>query len=665
MGIKKIFFALILFATMAQAQYVKHGELADSLSSIRAAISGISGIAGITTAENIGASTSASAHTNRVAIQTALNNGGTVTLLTPGTFQVDSTLTVSSNTHFIVGKKTVLLQNRPGNAGRQMLETHSYHVAYVSVSLNYTASTNSVVVTWTNAPVQTGGYILVQNAVPSAFDGVFQVVSKSDTSHLTIYLLRIPATGVSGSPVAKVCDQNIELEGGIWDYNRGVDTCLIDWPNGIGRHCWILAGVQGLIIHDAMFQNSDGFEILTAGTRDADIENINNLTTGSDGVKIYGPAYNDRVSNIFGYFGDDCVSVEPREPATWNTGYPDKPCVGDCMGITIENIDAVHTAGSGILAIYPVDSMYTGGIIARNINGCTTSRAVVCVFGEYDSSLVNDLTIEGVHGSGPVVVACYSSSLFSNVTLSVQSLTLSNVSWGTISLAAPKAVTVDAGTFIRNCVIDKYICYPNIIATSGLSYIVDVAGTIGVLTLQNSAIMVQKDTVTGNYAGKLINMESTGVIDELNLRSDSYRGQELVDVQTGTIQNINISDCRSESWGGVFGAIKNVNIKNTVFINSGGSVIGITGSGVTNAYLSGNMAIGHISWFSRLGGSATCAWHSLDLSNGIDVSTTGIAMAAGAYAYNTNASLGTLGAAGIVYCNGTHWYLAIDPTKLY
>ncbi|MCK1465726.1 hypothetical protein IVB34_47435 [Bradyrhizobium sp. 2] len=51
-----------------------------------------------------------------------------------------------------------------------------------------------------------------------------------------------------------------------------------------------------------------------------------------------------------------------------------------------------------------------------------------------------------------------------------------------------------------------------------------------------------------------------------------------------------------------------------------------------------------------------------------DVSATGIARATGNFCYNTNAALGTLGAAGPVTCQGTaanSWRLLGDTTKQY
>jgi len=67
------------------------------------------GCAIATTCEQYGASPGASATTNTLAIQTALNNTGVVTLNTAGTYQINSALLVPSNTEFDIDS-TVILQ---------------------------------------------------------------------------------------------------------------------------------------------------------------------------------------------------------------------------------------------------------------------------------------------------------------------------------------------------------------------------------------------------------------------------------------------------------------------------------------------------------------------------------------------------------------------------
>jgi hypothetical protein len=63
------------------------------------------------------------------------------------------------------------------------------------------------------------------------------------------------------------------------------------------------------------------------------------------------------------------------------------------------------------------------------------------------------------------------------------------------------------------------------------------------------------------------------------------------------------------------------------------------------------------------GGTPSVSLHTWDAQ--VDVSGTHISKANGNYCYNTNAALGTLGAAGPVMANGTHWYLMTNPTLYY
>lgn len=56
-----------------------------------------------TTCESYGASPLKSASENTAAIQAALNNGGSISLTTPGTYQINDTLTISADTAFTLG----------------------------------------------------------------------------------------------------------------------------------------------------------------------------------------------------------------------------------------------------------------------------------------------------------------------------------------------------------------------------------------------------------------------------------------------------------------------------------------------------------------------------------------------------------------------------------
>jgi len=88
------------------------------------------------TAEQFGASPSASASTNTAAIQSALNVGGTDTLSTCGTYQVNAPLVISSNTRFIVAPCVELFQANGTN--NNMIVSHAFtQRGYLSGTFTY------------------------------------------------------------------------------------------------------------------------------------------------------------------------------------------------------------------------------------------------------------------------------------------------------------------------------------------------------------------------------------------------------------------------------------------------------------------------------------------------------------------------------------------------
>ncbi|MHB8710520.1 MAG: tail fiber domain-containing protein [Minisyncoccota bacterium] len=111
----------------------------------------------------VGADPSYSASTNTAAIQSALNLGGLVTLANPGVYQINSTLSIPSNTNFTCGPGvTIKLAN---GSNTNMLTNTQYGSATTSVTS--LTSTDGMVVTATTASphgLNVGDYVFITGA---------------------------------------------------------------------------------------------------------------------------------------------------------------------------------------------------------------------------------------------------------------------------------------------------------------------------------------------------------------------------------------------------------------------------------------------------------------------------------------------------------------------
>lgn len=184
-----------------------------------------------------GASPSASATVNTLAIQTALTaagtSGGMVELTIPGTYLYNATLIVYANTSIVLGAG-VDLKCDPSVSKFLMLKNFNSQIAGTPVAVTALTTTNGKAV---NVQAAAHGYaaanvgntyVWIAGAIQDSYNGIWPITAIVDANNFTILIsnhlgtespvLTSPATGTIYYGTA---DVNISLSGsGTWNGNR-------------------------------------------------------------------------------------------------------------------------------------------------------------------------------------------------------------------------------------------------------------------------------------------------------------------------------------------------------------------------------------------------------------------------------------------------------------
>ncbi len=159
--------------------------------------------------ETFGASPTASSAVNTAAIQAALNAGGTVTLLSPGVFPIDSTLTIKADTRFLLGHGVTLQAVTGGARG---VDTFPAIISANAMSAPVAISTMAgaayshymveITVSFASAHGLTlPGYIEIKGDGQGIYNGVWKLNSVPSSTTAT-FLMSIAAGSTNMPPPA-------------------------------------------------------------------------------------------------------------------------------------------------------------------------------------------------------------------------------------------------------------------------------------------------------------------------------------------------------------------------------------------------------------------------------------------------------------------------------
>lgn len=317
---------------------------------------------------------SAAASANTLAIQKLLDGGGHVSITAYGTVYIGSRLKIGSNTTLVLNDECEI-RNVSG-ANDNMLVSKAKEYAWIPVSSVAWASGREAVFTAAGHDLSVGDFAWVDNAVSnieqSAFKGVFRVSAVSGND-VTVVIHRTPTAGTVPSASGwniKKATVKCRVIGGVWNYDAPANAGSVDEK----KHAIYFAGVANSSVDIAVKDNLKYAFVACADYRGRYKVScqISSGVTGSDIVKIYGPAVGTVVQDVSGKCGDDAVSFQTKEPpayAAYQMAYGDIigcKAIDTTVDSPVANISAVVAYGS------PGEHM---DVVADGIHGAINGAA--------------------------------------------------------------------------------------------------------------------------------------------------------------------------------------------------------------------------------------------------------------------------------------------------
>lgn len=410
--------------------------------------------------EEFGIDAAASEHANTLCIKQAINQArllGGAKLVTSkaGTYRFRETIVLPERTSFVSG--AAVRWQLAADANCNML----VNAAYLRTPTAITGAWSSGIVftiTWAAHGFAVDDHVWLADFAPSRFNGVFRVATVVNADTFTVLLDRIGTTITDANGLGRAADRNVEIIGGVWDYNNQAAA-------GQALHAIILGGIENLRVENVRGKNATKYVMNIGAVNNFVVDGLVFDDTPSDGLKLYGPATNGVISNVGGATGDDMVSYQTREPdafAVYRWTY------GDIINVKASNFFGVHDSGVGrLLVIYgspnelmddievssisgsstvvgasPITltagtglSGVFGKIAIRNVRCDAVEAIVFAANGAYDI-----LEIDGITGQGKKAFQTGS-------TLSVDNLLIRGVSVDITDSSTDSTVTLNGGTF--------------------------------------------------------------------------------------------------------------------------------------------------------------------------------------------------------------------------
>lgn len=337
-------------------------------------------------------------------LQAALNGGGPVSVMTPGTYFINQSLVIYSNTNLTFGKGVTL--KLLAGTNRNFINTDAYaNGTSTSISIAWTSG-RLITVTWTGHGLARGDYFVISGVSTSQpqYNSIVKVHTVTDANTVTAYLPRTPVASPTGTPVAWRVTSNFTITGGQFDY---------DYNNNTGGAS--IANVCGIFLGRAAKFEVSGVEVINGNKygihvgavmdysiRDCKAFGVTTgLGAGFEVLKTYGPARNGVVQRLYGRTTDDGASVQPQEDAAFAaflwTG-------GDIFDLRYEDIFIDSIGGQATCIVYCHDNYIADEIYYKNINGTNTATSGQSIFAinrnlTGTTGIFGVIECDGVHGS--------------------------------------------------------------------------------------------------------------------------------------------------------------------------------------------------------------------------------------------------------------------------
>lgn len=592
---------------------------------------------------------SAVATANTTILQNALNAGGLVQVTQPGTYYINATLVIGSNTTLKLSDGVTI--KLTGGSAINMIATSAWQqftTAPLTGSLSWTAG-KSVNLTWTGHGLSVGDYVFVWSSTlsPSAFAGVFPVTSVVDANTVTLKLWRTPATGPTGTVNMVKANVNVVIDGGNWDQNYPSNSLP---GNSLLRKAIEVSMVAHAKVRKCTLSNIGYYSVEVAGAYDFELSDLTSNTVAPNIIKVYGPAVSGVIQRINGTSTDDTISIQSKESVAF---IGNMPCWGDLQNIHAQDNTVISTGANGFGVFYSANE-WVGGISVDNISG-TASAGGVAILPMYASSVLNDIVLKHVH-----ISAQYEIRMAGNgVSGTIQKMSYYD------GVTHPDDYTLDRSVIFLDttCTINSLnIVNFNAINTSWSvagGFLWNFNGTIGTLNIIGGALNFS--TTNGTLAQFLgsgaESINATGVYVGSTVGS-------LFRIFNGT-PTISLQGCDINSSSSVV----STNVACTVSLTGNRLNVGTNGVVRSNAAVAIKVKAAGNNWVTSnvfSNGSGTGLWEFYGLDIPLNLSATGIQKTvSGQHAFNTAAAAGTIVQNRLATCNGTNWVQVDTPANVF
>ena len=381
-------------------------------------VNGLLGLDGMVVMPLVGGlaagNSAAAASENAATIQGALSAGGLVQISTPGTYYINDTLVIPSNTELRLGAGVTLRMISGGN--KSLLRNSSFIANRTAVTGNPTASGTTITVSATAHGLSVGDYACLMGSTVDGYEGIFPVASVPDANSLTLTADYQPANATSsGTCYIRKADVNITISGpGVFDQDQANQTV-----SGVENHAIRLQGVRNLNLNRVAVQNAKKYALHLIAVQDFMVDRPFFPITNSDGVHIEGFARDGTVIHPSGKTGDDmlaftCMKLNPA--AAYAYTVPSNYHPGNQLDIDVFGVGG--KTGQALVKVTGTSGYTFDRIHIAGINGVFKTAAISMIDDSADLTgmSIGKLVFDGIQArisgdaSGSVYGITYNTS---------------------------------------------------------------------------------------------------------------------------------------------------------------------------------------------------------------------------------------------------------------
>ncbi|QGM46728.1 hypothetical protein [Methylocystis heyeri] len=557
-----------------------------------------------------------------------------------------SKLWIGSNTHLHVDPAMTIRQ-APGSNGN-LISTKAANRAWQSATITWTSGLTATL-TQTAHGYSVGSPVVVDgqtDVTDSAYSCVCIVQSVIDANNVVISLRRTPAAAATGTIQGKLADQNVWIEGGLWDFDQANNAGA---PVGVNKVSLVMFGVHRLKVENVSVTNSAKYALFLLSVADVEVRGLDVVNMPSDALKIQGPATNftvDRVSIRSN--GDDGVTVQPIQPYAypgWNLNRG-----GDILNGHVRNVSSTKYVLTGMVAgIYAqpnfvVDNIVFDGISGEAGNIVSYQNGGANTSGGPTASTIGSTEIANVETDGTHVAV----SLIANLPtgLTIENLLLRNINDANTASISVGPINVGPNTTVKKLNVLGG-SFKNPPAANQYIYL---SGALESLTVDGLYIAGANASILQSASGASL---SNMTISRCRLNGIS-RLAYLVAGSTGNPLFVVTGNYGSAAQGLAISESADAYFEGNSF---SGISLGLvraykSGADIPNVSVrsgGGNILSGGSIWLTLVTGTEVMSLYGMDIRADASI----ITRADGEYFYNTNPALGTLGVAGLIFGQGT------------